>query len=69
MDAITDAYGGDVRMIDATGVRVHHAVATLKKSHPDRCLGRSRGGLTTKIHLFGDEVNSLRPEGQSVEAT
>jgi transposase len=30
MDAMTDAYGGDVRMIDGTSVRVHHAAATLK---------------------------------------
>lgn len=27
----------------------------LKKSHPDRCLGRSRGGLTTKIHALTDD--------------
>ncbi len=32
MDAITDVYGGDVRMIDGTSVRVHHAAATLKKA-------------------------------------
>ena len=32
MDAITEAYGGDVRMIDGTSVRVHHSAATLKKS-------------------------------------
>jgi len=32
MDAITDAYGGDVPMIDGTSVRVHHAAATLKKA-------------------------------------
>ena len=32
MDAITDAHGGDVRMIDGTSVRVHHAAATLKKA-------------------------------------
>jgi transposase len=32
MDAITDAYGGDVRMIDGTSVRVHHAAATLRKA-------------------------------------
>jgi transposase len=31
MDAITDAYEGDVRMIDGTSVRVHHSAATLKK--------------------------------------
>ena len=27
-----------------------------KKSHPDRCLGRSRGGLTTKIHALTDKL-------------
>jgi transposase len=54
MEAINDAYGGDVRIIDGTSVRVHHSTATLKKSHPDRCLGRSRGGLTTKIHALTD---------------
>lgn len=32
MDAITDAYGGDVQMIDGTSVRVHHSAATLKKA-------------------------------------
>jgi transposase len=32
MDAITDSYGGDVRMIDGTSVRVHHSAATLKKA-------------------------------------
>ena len=32
MDVITDAYGGDVRMIDGISVRVHHAAATLKKA-------------------------------------
>ena len=32
MDAITDAYSGDVRMINGTSVRVHHSTATLKKA-------------------------------------
>ena len=32
MDAITEAYDGNVRMIDGTSVRVHHAAATLKKA-------------------------------------
>jgi hypothetical protein len=31
MEAITDAYEGDARMIDGTSVRVHHSAATLKK--------------------------------------
>ena len=32
MDAITEAYDGDVQMIDGTSVRVHHSAATLKKT-------------------------------------
>ena len=32
MDAVTDAHGGDVRMIDGASVRVHHSAATLKKA-------------------------------------
>ncbi len=32
IDAITEAYQGDIRMIDGTSVRVHHAAATLKKA-------------------------------------
>ena len=34
---------------------MRHSAATLKKSRPDRCLGRSRGGLNTKIHALTDE--------------
>jgi hypothetical protein len=40
MDAITEAYDGDIQM--SLG-------CDFKESHPDRCMGRSRGGLTTKI--------------------
>jgi transposase len=32
MDTISEAYDGDVRMIDGTSVRVHHSAATLKKA-------------------------------------
>ena len=73
MGAITEAYDGDVRMIDGTSVRVHHSAATLKKSHPNRCLGRSRGGLTTKIHAVTDEhglpVRLAITPGQQHDAT
>jgi hypothetical protein len=39
-------------MIDSTSVRAHQQAATAKKggADADHCLGRSRGGLTTKIH-------------------
>ena len=42
MDGITDAYGGEVRMIDGTNVRVHHSAATLKK--PPGSLRRTQPG-------------------------
>lgn len=54
MEAVTSTQTGGVLMIDGTSVRVHHSAATLKASHPDRCVGRSRGGLTTKIHALID---------------
>ncbi len=49
MDAIVEACDGDIQMIDSSSVRVHQHAAGSKRG-PDRCMGRSRGGLTTKIH-------------------
>jgi transposase len=54
MEAITAAHDGDIQMIDSTSVRAHQQAATAKKAGADRCLGRSRGGLTTKIHVVVD---------------
>ena len=56
MDAITAAHHGDIQMIDSTSVRAHQQAATAKKggADADHCLGRSRGGLTTKIHAVVD---------------
>jgi transposase len=54
MDAISAAQDGDIQMIDSTSIRVHQQAATAKKGGPDHCLGRSRGGLTTKIHVVVD---------------
>jgi transposase len=48
MDAITAAHDGDIQMIDSTSVRAHQQSATAKRGSADHCLGRSRGGLTTK---------------------
>lgn len=53
MDAITAAHDGDIQMIDSTSVRAHQQAATAKGGG-DHCLGRSRGGLTTKIHVVVD---------------
>ena len=54
MDAITEAYGGDIQMIDSTSIRAHQQAATAKKGGRDHCFGRSRGGLTTKVHAVVD---------------
>lgn len=44
-------------MIDSTIVRAHQQAATGRKKggSEDAALGRSRGGLSTKIHLLADE--------------
>jgi transposase len=43
-------------MIDATIVKVHKAAAGARGGSKGQAIGRSRGGLTTKIHLKTDEV-------------
>jgi transposase len=44
---IIAAHDGKVQMIDSSVVRVHQQAAAAE----DACIGRSRGGLTTKLHL------------------
>jgi transposase len=61
-------------MIDSTIVRAHQQAATgRKKGGPDQALGRSRGGLTTKIHLLcnelGNPVDFLLTAGQVADGT
>ncbi|NTH14245.1 IS5 family transposase [Agrobacterium rhizogenes] len=52
---ISKAFDGDIVMIDSSCVRVHQHAATGKKGdQDDGCMGRSRGGLTTKIHAVVD---------------
>ena len=53
MDAITRAHEGNVQMID-THRPCSSTRCDSKKGGRDRCLGRSRGGLTTKIHALVD---------------
>ena len=54
MEAVTSPSNDGIAMIDGTSIRAHHLAATLTTEHPDRCLGRSLGGLTTKIHAVTD---------------
>jgi transposase len=43
-------------MIDSTIVRAHQQAANGKRGAKDQALGRSRGGLTTKIHMLADAL-------------
>ncbi|WP_412842101.1 IS5 family transposase [Brucella pseudintermedia] len=57
LEAVSTAYDGDIVMIDSSCVRVHQHGAAIKggqSGDDDRCMGRSRGGLTTKIHALVD---------------
>ncbi|WP_431355715.1 IS5 family transposase [Agrobacterium vaccinii] len=54
LDAVSKRYDGDILMIDSSCVRVHQMVPTLKRGSADPCMGRSRGGLTTKMHALVD---------------
>ncbi|WP_208993682.1 IS5 family transposase [Aminobacter aminovorans] len=54
LEAVSAAYDGDVQMIDSSSIRVHQHAANSKKDERSRCMGRSRGGLTTKIHALVD---------------
>ncbi|MGI9383411.1 MAG: IS5 family transposase [Methyloligellaceae bacterium] len=44
----------DYLMLDSTLVRAHQQAANRKRGDRNQALGRSRGGLTTKIHLAAD---------------
>lgn len=53
LKAISNQQYADVQMIDSSIIRVHQHGACIKQS-VDNCIGRSRGGLTTKIHAVVD---------------
>ncbi|MEM9049211.1 MAG: IS5 family transposase [Pseudomonadota bacterium] len=55
LEAVSEAYDGDIQMIDSSSIRVHqHGANGPKKGGRSGCMGRSRGGLTTKIHALVD---------------
>lgn len=51
--AMTDRRDDDVQMLDTSIVRVHQHASCVKECESN-CTGRSRGGLTTKIHAVVD---------------
>ena len=50
--ALASDHDNEYMMIDATIVRAHHIVRAREKKR--QAIGRSRGGLTTKIHALVD---------------
>ncbi|MBF0141820.1 MAG: IS5 family transposase, partial [Magnetococcales bacterium] len=58
-------------LVDSTIVRVHQHAAGAKKKEGPQAIGRSRGGLTTKIHAavdaLGNPLRCLLTGGQSAD--
>ncbi|WP_126516916.1 IS5 family transposase [Sphingobium amiense] len=55
-EALTTDRDNQYLMIDSTIVRAHQQAASGKGGPQDQALGRSRGGLTTKIHMLADAL-------------
>ena len=53
MNALAGAHDAAVQMIDTSIVRVHQHGACINRNGR-QCMGRSRGGLTSKIHALVD---------------
>jgi hypothetical protein len=53
MDALAAAHDAAVQMIDTTIVRVHQHAACVARNKA-QSMGRSRGGMTSKIHVVVD---------------
>ncbi|HKH66572.1 MAG TPA: IS5 family transposase [Reyranella sp.] len=50
-EAMSDDRDFEYLIVDSTVVRAHQHASGAKKGSEDQALGRSRGGLSTKIHL------------------
>ena len=56
---LADDPDNEYAMIDATIVRAHqHSAGARKKKGVNQSIGRSRGGLTTKIHMIVDALGN-----------
>ena len=53
MDSLAAAHNAAVQMIDTSIVRVHQHAACIARNR-SQSMGRSRGGLTSKIHAVVD---------------
>jgi transposase len=52
--AVSAGFNGTLVMIESTCMRVHQPGATGKRGSSNHGMGRSRGGLTTKLHSLVD---------------
>ncbi|MCA6115198.1 IS5 family transposase [Bradyrhizobium sp. WSM 1738] len=71
-EAMSDDPDFEYLIVDSTIVRAHQHAAGAKKGSEDQALGRSRGGLSTKIHLavrgLGCPVRFTLTAGQKGDA-
>ena len=71
-EAMSDDPDFEYLIVDSTIVRAHQHAAGAKKRSEDQALGRSRGGLSTKIHVavrgLGCPVRFTRAAGQKGDA-
>ncbi|WP_146686252.1 IS5 family transposase [Bradyrhizobium canariense] len=71
-EAMSDDPDFEYLVIDSTIVRAHQHAAGAKKGSEDQALGRSRGGLSTKIHMavrgLGCPVRFTLTAGQKGDA-
>jgi len=79
--AVSEAYDRDLQMVASSSIRVHQHAANVKGGPQEaagaasgdlpaaRCIGRSRGGPTTKIHAVvdasGNPITLKLTEGQA----
>ncbi|MBY5413426.1 IS5 family transposase [Rhizobium leguminosarum] len=70
--AMSDDPDFEYLIVDSTIIRVHQHAAGAKKGAEDQALGRSRGGLSTKIHMavrgLGCPVRFTLTAGQKGDA-
>src|SRR3974390_3369678 len=71
-EAMSDDPDFEYLIVDSTIVRAHQHAAGAKKGSEDQALGRSRGGLSTKIHMavrgLGCPVRFMLTAGQKGDA-
>src|SRR5258707_11098637 len=60
MDALATAHDAAVQMIDTSIVRVHQRAACIVHNKR-QSMGRSRGGLTSKVHVVVDSSGLADP--------